>query len=112
MPHDASANEHVAGWVRVIDEDLLMARKGLEHPLAIGGSVYHCQQAVEKSLKLFLVASDEQFPWTHDLLRLLQLCEKLDDEFKKLRESAEFLNPFASATRYPEYGDFPTIDEA
>jgi HEPN domain-containing protein len=112
MPHEADKNNHVAGWLRVINEDLLMAEKGLEQPLAIGGTVYHCQQAVEKALKLYLISNGELFPRTHDLLRLLQLCEKLDDDLKELREAAEFLNPFASITRYPEYGDFPTVDEA
>ncbi len=36
---------------------------------------FHCQQAVEKSLKAVLAASGADFPFTHDLGGLIELCE-------------------------------------
>jgi len=37
---------------------------------------FHCQQYAEKLLKALLTASGIEFPKTHDLRRLIQLCEK------------------------------------
>jgi HEPN domain-containing protein len=112
MPPEKSESDRIARWLEIVDEDLLMASKGLEPPLAIGGAVYHCQQAAEKVLKTYLISSGQEFPRTHDLLALVQRCENIDSDFRELRPIAEYLTPFASHTRYPEFGSFPSLKEA
>ena len=73
---------------------------------------FHCQQCAEKSLKAFLVFVDYDFPKTHDLPKLLQLCITHDKEFNFLREDADFLADYAVEIRYvDDWRDIP-IDEA
>lgn len=36
---------------------------------------FHAQQAVEKALKAVLAASKQDFPFTHNIAVLMQLCE-------------------------------------
>ena len=55
---------------------------------------FHCHQSVEKILKGFLVFNKKEFPRTHDLIHLLKLCEKLDAEFKNLKDEVLFLNRY------------------
>ncbi len=59
-------------WAAKAENDLLSADNNLkaaEVPLDL--VCFHCQQAVEKLLKAFLVAGAHFAPRTHDLLLLL-----------------------------------------
>jgi HEPN domain-containing protein len=82
-------------------EDLAAAR-ALEEAEGISASKsgFNAQQAVEKSLKAALAGLGEDFPFTHDIALLIELCEdhglQLPDE---LRE-ADRLTPYAAALRY------------
>jgi HEPN domain-containing protein len=61
---------------------------------------YHAQQCAEKYLKALLVSQQIDFPFTHNISRLLELCQ-MSDEWKKEIIDAEELSPFAVSTRYP-----------
>lgn len=60
------------------------------------------QQAAEKALKAYLLYSNKPIIKTHDLLRLVNKCEKLDSDFTQLIESAAELTPHCSTSRYPD----------
>lgn len=72
---------------------------------------FHLQQAVEKSLKAWLVLLGIIYPKTHDLSLLLGLLEDQSqsiDPFWSLLE----LNPFAVQFRYELPGeDFPDFEQ-
>ncbi len=70
----------------------------------------HCQQAVDKMLKAYLVSRGIEFEKVHDLRRLLDHCADDDGEFDSLREAAEPLTLYAIAFRYPGPAD-PTRQE-
>jgi HEPN domain-containing protein len=72
---------------------------------------FHCQQAVEKFLKAFLVYHDTEFPYTHNLKDLVDLAATIDPEIARFREKVEQLTPYAVEIRYP--GDFwmPDLEE-
>jgi len=55
---------------------------------------FHCHQAVEKILKGFLVFNKKEFPKTHDLIHLLNLCKRADKSFESMGDKASFLNRF------------------
>jgi HEPN domain-containing protein len=74
-----------------------------EYPCA--AAAFHCQQAVEKSLKAFLIACHIPFLYRHDLGYLLDLCLDADPEFAVLEPQIEGLTPYAVEIRYP--ADFP-----
>ncbi|MEW6227130.1 MAG: HEPN domain-containing protein [Bacillota bacterium] len=58
------------------DDDLRLAQHGLT--LTCGCPyrliAYHAQQCVEKHLKAYLVYQGVDFPYTHNISRLLELC--------------------------------------
>ena len=62
-------------WVVYADEDLVLARHGLtlgdEAPLRL--IAYHAQQCAEKYPKAYLVWKGIDFPYTHNIARLLEL---------------------------------------
>ena len=68
-------------------------------------AAFHCQQAVEKSLKAFLVARHLPFLYRHDLGYLLDLCLDADQEFAAMESQIDGLSPYAVEIRYP--ADFP-----
>ena len=71
-------------------------------------AAFHCQQAVEKTLKAFLVEHNQSFEKQHDCGKLCDLCSKLDPSFQSLRDRAAALNAYAVNARYPEEPVPPT----
>ena len=89
-------------WLERAELDLQLADRALRVPPALmGGAAYHAQQAAEKALKAYLAAHDEPFPLTHNLNRLLPLCEAIDSSFGQFTTAARSLTPFATEFRYP-----------
>ncbi len=70
---------------------------------------FHAQQAVEKALKATIASRGQEFPFTHDLGILMQLCEDAGLELPADLSDADRLNPYAAAIRYG-LGDPGTID--
>lgn len=92
----------VKEWLQKAKQDLLAATVLLEHvPPVLEPSCFHCQQAVEKILKAFLVWKSIPFEEVHSLTYLLDLCELPYPEFASLRSMAEKLAPYAVRIRYP-----------
>jgi HEPN domain-containing protein len=98
-------------WMKKADADLDMAGRALQgkkkHP---DSGCYHAQQAAEKYFKALLVAQGIEFPKTHDLLILNQLCVSHGILTAFDEDSLDFLSAFAIRVRYP--GVEPDIEEA
>ena len=73
-------------------------------------AAFHCQQAVEKLLKAFLVLHRVEFEKVHDLGLLLDQCVGKDETFESLRFGVEPLTLYAVAFRYPGPAD-PARDD-
>jgi len=99
---DAQVRNKVEQWLRYAEEDLRLARHGLtmgrRTPYRL--IAYHAQQCAEKHLKAYLVYHRIDFPYTHSISRLLELCGDQTGWVKEIQE-AEELTPFAITTRYP-----------
>lgn len=61
---------------------------------------FHAQQAVEKALKAAIASRDQDFPFTHDIGLLMQLCEDAGLELPADLSEADRLTPYAAAIRY------------
>jgi HEPN domain-containing protein len=61
---------------------------------------FHAQQAVEKALKAVIAGRDTDFPFTHDLGLLMQLCQDSGLELPADLVEADRLTPYAAAIRY------------
>jgi HEPN domain-containing protein len=104
--------ENVILWMNYADEDLGLANYAMKMP----GSrpyrliAYHAQQCAEKYLKAYLVYHDIDFPYTHDIKKLLNLCGS-HKWIEKIKD-AEELTPYAISSRYPGLDEPVTEDEA
>ncbi len=94
--------DEITEWLQKARNDLLSAQILVEHrPPVLDTAMFHCQQAVEKTLKAFLVWKAVPFEKVHSLPYLLDLCEAEEPDLVSLRDSVEALSPFAVEIRYP-----------
>lgn len=93
-------------WLKIAKEDLKVTKILLENEV-FSTATYHCQQAAEKALKAYLVFKKQKVLKTHDLMKLVISCCRLNGGFKVLHDAAEHLNPFATKFRYPTEFDIP-----
>jgi HEPN domain-containing protein len=110
---DEAIRRKVAQWLAYGDDDLRLARHGL---IMSSGNpyrliAYHAQQCAEKHLKAYLVFHRIDFPYTHNIARLLELCVDKGEWVDGLHE-AEGLTPFAITARYPGEDEAVTEEEA
>ncbi|MEP0861528.1 MAG: HEPN domain-containing protein [Ignavibacterium sp.] len=94
--------QKVNQWVEIAEEDLNFAKLGFELSSSVSYRIiaFHAQQCAEKYLKAFLVFHKIDFPYTHSITTLIDLCSDIDKSFEQLRD-AEILTSYATANRYP-----------
>ncbi|MHB9028428.1 MAG: HEPN domain-containing protein [Candidatus Latescibacterota bacterium] len=94
--------DSVRKWVQFADDDLRYACYGMDMgqdaPFRL--AAYHAQQCAEKYIKAYLVYQGIDFPRTHNIAQLLELCPERD-LWEDSLESAEELSPYAISARYP-----------
>jgi len=61
---------------------------------------FHAQQAVEKALKAAIASRDQDFPFTHDIGLLMQLCQDAGFKLPADLTEADRLTPYAATIRY------------
>ena len=75
-----------------------------------GVAAFHCQQAVEKTLKAYLAYREHKFEKIHDLEILATACTVHEPRFEELIERVDPLTAYAVRFRYPGPAD-PTVEE-
>ena len=103
---DEVVRELVAEWMRRARSDLAVASLTEDERIAPEILAFHAQQAAEKALKGMLVRRQVDFPHTHDIRLLLDLCLTAGFEGIDTLAAAVGLTRYAVATRYPS-GDEP-----
>ncbi len=88
-------------WVLKAQNDLKSAEILFQENGPSDSICFHCHQVAEKMLKGFLIFNKKEFPKVHDLIYLLNLCEKTDKNFENLKGKISFLNRYYIETRYP-----------
>ena len=64
---------------------------------------FHMQQCVEKYLKAFLIFHGREYPRTHNIPALVNLCAQIADSFNQLKEwGVRELTRYATTLRYGE----------
>jgi len=110
---DDRIRQKVREWVSYADDDLEFAYHGLK--LQTGKTykivAFHAQQSTEKYLKAYLVYRKIDFPYTHNIAKILALCEETAEWTKEI-EDAKSLTPYASTLRYPGVDMNATKEEA
>ena len=99
-------------WFRKAENDLLVIKNNIaSDEVPIDACCFHAQQAAEKYMKAYLVSKLINFPKTHDLQSLLNLCITVNHSFNNLIEPAIRLSDYAIAPRYPDAFDDLTIND-
>ena len=89
-------------WIIKGDHDLGTAKVTYLHiPEYLDTVTFHCQQAVEKYLKAYLLYQSLSFKFTHDLVYLLDLITQKDTDFEMYYDSVSELQGYAVEIRYP-----------
>lgn len=98
-------------WVAHAEEDFTLAHAALKRkqPLAFG-ACFHAQQCAEKYIKALLILKGANFPKTHDLLMLSNLCSSNGIFLEIDPKHLNTLTDYAVRTRYP--GNDPTSEDA
>lgn len=91
---------YVKQWILKAKEDLLVVDKLTEFEvIATSSACFHCQQAVEKYLKAFLISNGTDVRKTHNIEFLLSECVDFDSEFSQI--DPKNLSDFGVDVRYP-----------
>ena len=94
-------NKDVArGWMKKAESDLENLRTMMASGKALDTACFHAQQAAEKYLKAFLCFHGMDYPKTHDIEALLDLCATTDKRFSNLVAETLFLTDYAVELRY------------
>lgn len=92
--------DFIKQWLFKANEDLLVVDKLTEFEIVATSSVcFHCQQAVEKFLKAFLIANGVDIKKTHNIEFLLSECSDIDKDFVDI--DPKELSDFGVEARYP-----------
>ena len=113
MDNREKKNSLIKEWLHKGERDLDTARLTLDNrPEYTDIICYHCQQAVEKYLKAYLVYLDTPFEKKHDLDYLIDLIVENDKDIEQFYDFVETLSGYAVEIRYPDDWSEPSIEEA
>ena len=71
---------------------------------------FHCQQAIEKILKGFILKNTKELLEGHSLVFLIRRAARIDEKMRDFTKDCAFVNQFYVETRYP--ADIPDeVDE-
>ena len=105
-------DEYIKNWINKANNDF----KIVEHELSLAEEeavkdvvCFHCQQAVEKYLKAFLIYHKIEIERTHNIEHLLDQCVAIDKDFANME--VKELSSFGVDIRYPDDFYIPDMEE-
>ena len=95
--------EELRQWFAIAEEDLKVAKHLAEsfHPIPLERICNLCQQSTEKDLKGYLFFNEVEFPKTHNLIDLLNMCAEIQQNFGIFVRKCQYLTNFAVIPKYP-----------
>jgi HEPN domain-containing protein len=101
--------QYIKQWILKANEDLLVVERLTENEIVAPSAVcFHCQQAVEKYLKAFLISHDVEIRRTHNIEFLLTECCDINPIFSEI--DPKNLSDYGVDVRYP--GDIYIPDDS
>jgi HEPN domain-containing protein len=99
-------------WMIKGDHDLGTAKITYLHiPEYLDTVTFHCQQAIEKYFKAYLIFQSIPFRFSHDLVYLLDLITQIDSDFESYYDIVAELQGYAVEIRYPNETVFLSKDK-
>lgn len=87
-------------WLNRAKSNLAMAKSRVPE-VYLEDLCFEAQQAAEKAIKAVMIRRGIEFPYVHDLARLLSLLEAAGHRVPEGVMQAEELTQYAMSTRYP-----------
>lgn len=113
MQPENARTEEAKMWLSKAQDDLRSGKIIFDNDQSLQGVVlFHCQQAIEKTLKAFPAFHNFAFRKTHHLGELGHQCVQIEPSFEPLLRKAYPLTVFAWAFRYPEDPEEPVSGDA
>jgi HEPN domain-containing protein len=104
--------DEIKKWITKGDHDLGTAKITYLHiPEYLDTVTFHCQQAVEKYFKAYLIFLSTSFRFSHDLVYLLDLITQKDSDFESYYDIISELQGYAVEIRYPNETIFLSKDK-
>ncbi|RCX16267.1 HEPN domain-containing protein [Anaerobacterium chartisolvens] len=98
-------------WLEKAHRDLKSAKVLKQNDCGNDMVAFHCQQAIEKSFKGFLLKQTGQITEGHSLVYLCKEASHYNIEFKKNLKDCAFVNQYYIETRYPADVPLEVSDE-
>lgn len=96
-----SDSRYYYDWLDRAGEDLLCAGHLMRDDKCYNGAAFHCQQAIEKALKAYILVKSDILVDGHNLTWLCKRAVKYDKNFAEWLDKSASLNRFYIETRYP-----------
>jgi HEPN domain-containing protein len=106
----------VEDWITFAEKDLLAVLKIVENPDLANIATFHCQQAIEKYFKAFLLEHEKPLVKTHNLLTLYGMIREIAN-FDFDEDLLATVNDIYLDSRYPgevgllDDGSMPTVEQ-
>ena len=98
-------------WMVYAENDLRAAALLRKSPHTLLLSAFHSHQAIEKTIKAFMLANKGYAPDGHNIIYLCKMASRINEGFLDWIDECVALNNYYVQTRYPP--DFPLeIDKA
>ncbi len=101
----------VKGWLLKAESDLANVGMCLAAGQALDTACFHAQQVAEKYIKAYLTAYEIDFPFIHNLEKLVELCAQRDPSFLSIKTLSQELTPYAVELRYDDEF-WPSVETA
>lgn len=98
-------------WFIMAQKDIKSAKILFEHDADNEMVCFHCQQAIEKYLKGYLIFKMGELQEGHSLVKLCKKAMACDKIFSKYLKDLAFVNTFYIETRYPAVDPLVVSDE-
>jgi HEPN domain-containing protein len=96
-------------WLSRARTNLALAKSALPD-VHLEELCFNAHQAAEKAIKGVFISRHEEFPYTHDLRKLLELARQRAMDVPEPVCEAERLTPYAFEFRYPGFGNVSEDD--
>lgn len=94
-------SKHYYDWMDRAEEDLKSARILKDEPDCYNNAAFHCQQAIEKALKAYILIKSNVLVDGHNLTWLCKRAMKYHGGFDEWLDECASLNHCYIETRYP-----------
>ena len=109
--------KQVEAWISFAEKDILTISEIIENPNLTNIATFHCQQAIEKYFKAFILENEKPIIKSHNLLALYGIIKEIID-LELDEDLLSTVNDIYLESRYPgeigllDDGSMPTIKQA